>query len=530
MHAKSVLFLFAVITVMSSCFANTGWTDVPGPPVKQSIGMFDGLIGDMQEADCRVCHDTGVPNRHHLLYGQPLPPGSLVPFSDANHDGHPDTIYGCLNCHNSTFTAMRDCTVCHTTSPHHTTSAAVSGNCGDCHGDIVDNMNDGHYIPTYSPSLVTPSASGGDGLPLNSRGNGAGACNYCHDDDGQSTPIILTTATLHHKAASNCTWCHEGQPMDFHTDEEDGFLHAPGKKKPFTNGCTDCHGADLTGGFGPSCFSCHGREWDNDSGSGHSPNFSSAVNIRKCEGCHGPDSLHHIQADSQNANNVGTVVVGGEDAGFGHVGRDAGPNDSDCWGCHGFAMSAVPDLGPVTPTLFKSDVAAILAGKAATVLLSGAAFTNTANQTLYESDVRLTAEDGTSVTLQPDVILDQGNLAVTIPAATLPGNYKLRAAKGDVASNPVVLSVIPVVTITKASGTGPVTITGRGFGGYAVGAGTTVTGTISGGRVRGAQTRTIQGTIISWSDKQIVARFREVPQTVSVHSVFGNATVRIGAR
>ena len=45
----------------------------------------------------------------------------------------------------------------------------------------------------------------------------------------------------------------------------------------------------------------------------------------QCEKCHGPESLHNIQADSPNANNLGSVVVGGEDAGYGHVGRDAGP-------------------------------------------------------------------------------------------------------------------------------------------------------------------------------------------------------------
>jgi hypothetical protein len=43
------------------------------------------------------------------------------------------------------------------------------------------------------------------------------------------------------------------------------------------------------------------------------------VPIRVCEGCHGPDSLHNIQADSPKTP-TGTLVVGGEDAGYGHVG------------------------------------------------------------------------------------------------------------------------------------------------------------------------------------------------------------------
>ncbi len=345
--------------------------------------------------------------------------------------------------------------------------------CVSCHGDVVDNINDGHYIPTYPRSLVTPSSSDGDGLPLNSRRKGAGACDYCHGDDGLEIPTIRNTADLHHAT----------------TYALDGSL---------------------------DCLVCHEM---------HDP-----LSIRTCEGCHGPDSLHNIQADSPNASHLGMIVVGGEDAGYGHVGRDVGPGDSDCWGCHGFSIASAPSSGPIIPTVYSADVASIRAGSDATVTLTGASFTNTMGTTLYESEVALTAADGSSVMLTPDIILDQGKLVVTIPGNTAPGNYNLQAVKDEFASNPAVISIVPAVTITRASANGPVTITGSGFGGYARGSGTTVTGTVSYGRVRRTQARTIQATIISWSDTRIVARFREVPQTVSVRSVFGNATVRIGSR
>ncbi len=518
--------LVTAVAGLAIIVVNNSWADVPAPPVNQDIGMFDGLIGDMQEADCRVCHDSGVPDRHHVLLGQPIPPGSLVPFPDANQNGVPDEFYGCLNCHDVDFTPVRDCTVCHTSSPHHTTPDAVGGDCVACHGDIVDNINDGHYIPAYSPSLVTPAASGGEGLPLNSRGIGAGACNYCHDDDGLATPTILTTPNLHHSVVSNCTLCHDGNPMDFHTDREDGVLHAPGKDRPFTNGCTDCHGADLRGGYGPSCFSCHGREWENDSGSGHSPSFNSAVSMRKCEGCHGPESLHGIQADTSVT--PGQIVVGGELAGFGHVGRDAGPGDSDCWGCHGFAMAAVPGLGPVTPTLYHSDVATMTAGADATIILSGAGFTNLGSGTLYESDVRLTAADGSVINLQPDIILDEGRLAVTIPQMTPPGNYRLQVTKDQSASNPTVISITPTVQVRRAvANRGLVSISGSGFGQYAQGSGTTVTGTYRARVGRLMRTTTVVGTIVSWSDGSIVATFPQNPRSIAVQSVFGRASYRL---
>ena len=154
------------------------------------------------------------------------------------------------------------------------------------------------------------------------------------------------------------------------------------------------------------------------------------LHIRVCEECHSPVSLHNIQADSDGNGRLSSVA---RTKGYGHVGRDGGPGDSDCWGCHGFEVgaSSAPYSGPLIPTLYDSDVASVSAGKAATVLLGGAAFTNMGDGKSHKSNVRLTAENGTSVTLTPDIILDQGNLAVTIPAGTRPGNYKLQAAKGD---------------------------------------------------------------------------------------------------
>jgi hypothetical protein len=41
----------------------------------------------------------------------------------------------------------------------------------------------------------------------------------------------------------------------------DGALHASGMAFPYSNGCTNCHGSNLRGGEGPSCYSCHGQEW-----------------------------------------------------------------------------------------------------------------------------------------------------------------------------------------------------------------------------------------------------------------------------
>lgn len=56
-----------------------------------------------------------------------------------------------------------------------------------------------------------------------------------------------------------------------HDDFKDGFGHARDKKKPFTSHCTDCHAPDLRGGWGPSCYQCHGEKWDKNDVSNLAP-------------------------------------------------------------------------------------------------------------------------------------------------------------------------------------------------------------------------------------------------------------------
>ena len=471
---KTNLF-FIAIAGAAVLLASTGWAAVPAPPVNQELGTVDTIFSSLTEADCRFCHDSGIPDRHHGLYNSVVPSLSLVPYPEFNAPGPvpPQETYTCLSCHSDNFILERDCTVCHdTASPHHQTALADDGDCVACHGDLVDNSDDGHYIPTYAPSLVTPTRSQGDADQVNSYGNGAGACNYCHDQDviPPNPPVLIRSNRSNHHSAnlnnfgSRCNWCH-----DFNL--------------PFIE------------------------------------------QIRVCENCHGPDSLHNIQADSDGD---GLVVVGGELAGYGHVGRDAGPNDSDCWGCHGFAgISVAPGSGPIVPMVYDSNSPVIDAGADATVTLAGASFTNIAEATAYVSEAELTAGDGSSVILTPDTV-DGGSLVVTIPGDTAPGNYDLRAVKANVASNPTVISIVPDVTITETVGGKTVTITGSGFGGYAPGSGTSVIGTITLGGGKSAAARTVEGTIVSWSDTEIEADFgSKRPNQVTVNSVFGSDTAEV---
>ena len=86
--------LLSVVVIGAALFLAPGWAGLSDPSVAQdtSRGTRENF-----EADCRVCHDAGVPDRHHALYGLPVVPGSMAPYPDADGDGLPDLTYGCLN-------------------------------------------------------------------------------------------------------------------------------------------------------------------------------------------------------------------------------------------------------------------------------------------------------------------------------------------------------------------------------------------------------------------------------------------------
>jgi hypothetical protein len=92
-----------------------------------------------------------------------------------------------------------------------------------------------------------------------------------------------------------------------------------------------------------------------------------------------------------------------------------------------------------------------------------------------------------------------------------------------------VISVKPQVRIAKvgrAAATGKITIRGNGFGGYAEGSGTSVTGTVIGA---GGGTETVEAAVVSWSDTAIEVDFgaETVPEAVTVNSVFGSDSSQV---
>jgi hypothetical protein len=499
---------FTVIVLSAALiFAMAASANVPAPPANQQIGMPDTIFNNLEEADCRICHenpdqfpvkDVSIPDRHHLLVGTPIGDPDSAPFADAPGN------FGCLSCHDAdcstgicSINVYRDCTFCHQqvtgdASVHHLTARAQGGACAYCHGDLVNTMEghctvnggacvndsdcpdfaseetcgDGHTIPSSLPSLVTPRPSGGEGLPLNSEGKGAGACNYCHSTgtgtmapgtDTDTGILVYRNSTTHHNSVldgdiTKCAWCHDVLlPQEYY--------------------------------------------------------------IRVCEGCHGFDSLHNIQLDS---NGDGVINPGAELPYYGHIG-----NNDDCWGCHGFSTASSPGAGPITPHISSSDVSVVTGASARVVTLTGSAFTKTGDFP-WEPKVVLTAPGRTSIEITPDSI-SQDLVTATIPAGLSSGNYALRVVKGDTKSNPVVISVVPDVVITNAdcdNKRGILTVTGSGFSEKMEGTDAYISVTLNG----------VPLDIIYWADNKIRAMVSRCygNSGITVNSLFGTASIGNG--
>ncbi len=397
---KSLSFglLYALVLILGTAF--TSWGDVPPPPVNQNIGIFDrvtdfsGQTQTVNRAFCAQCHPGSLVERHHNL---------ILTENRA-----------CLSCHTLapggggfTFTNFRECTSCHQTSPHHTTAAAQARDCASCHGSLVDNFNDGHVIPTYPISSITPKTGGVELQP----NRFAGGCKACHR--GNAAQGIFENNMTHHGTGI-------GIPV-------------------------------AAGGAGGDCAWCH---------AGSSSNMTTFLNIRKCQDCHGIKSLHNIQADTPAAANVGTIVPGAESMGYGHIG-----NNRDCIGCHiGSVLPYASGMESAMPaTIASVSLSALVQGQGATLTIKGDTFVNSVGTTVYRPVVELVKGD--VVTRLYPTSVNATELTVDVPGTLAAGNYDLRLVKNDAVSNKLTLVVAQPITVTSATvANNIVTIKGTGFG------------------------------------------------------------------
>ncbi|MCZ7383017.1 MAG: hypothetical protein O8C64_15780 [Candidatus Methanoperedens sp.] len=457
------IFALAFLTVLAIAA-------IPPPPVNQNFGIYDTMMISYNEPLCRGCHNStaigGVPTRHHTLVAtNAINPATNLPFVCT--DCHPSTpgngmgillVRNCMDCHNGTafWGNSQGAHVSNFTRPHHNTTQAQMRNCKFCHGASVDDYNDGHYIPSYPPSEVTPSA-------LYKASNLTsmrvwGGCLACHAENTLATPPIYYTHT-------------------------NGF-------PPVADGMNNSHHNEIvgiTGGtpIGDQCLWCHVDVVD-------------VLGIRGCETCHSVRSIHNVQFDFANTSTL---------RGYGHIGSnnpsDPANNSWDCKGCHAwydagdvnpFAGAIIPDVQKVTPTVFNSNTPTVLT-------LTGINFVQANSTTVVNVD------DTTNLT---PTTLTNGQITVTV---NLPaGNHYIKVVKTDSVENVPKpsdikpLTVVSRVTITSATlRSGVITITGSGFGTKPV------TNAQQYVTIKHAGTVYYSDSISSWSSTQIKAKKTSTP-------------------
>ena len=459
----------------------------------------------------------------------------------------------------------------------------------DCPADGQWETVDAPWIPTYDPSLVTPWPSGkafgscwvegtcsltttdtclsDADCPANETCVGAlDTMVFCAGDPGnycQAGEVCVQDAATYGGGGDpnarlteegNCNFCHDStidhvgitcDGYDPNLPETPGTCSNAPAQECFKE--ADCYGPILinhdthhfTGATSIGCDLCHVVRTPT----------RTAQDMRACERCHGIPSLHNIQTDSMAAGNIGSIVVGAEEFGYGHIGSNA-----DCNGCHGFdaptLQALAPQSGPVIPFIGSADDLGTEANTPTTVTLGGVAFTNETMGMPYTSEAVL---DGSSDNLA--VSVTESAMVVDLPGLSA-GTHMLRAKKYQKLSNPAVIVVTPQVVIGSVTcADGAATISGSGFSGYldASDSPTQVTGdvTTTGGtdcsvysdkRTCNQQTdcswnkraRVCEGgggdpvttnetaQINSWTDTQIEAQFSACPDdgTVAVTTVW----------
>lgn len=474
------LALGAAVAVMAA---------VPPPPVNQLIGIYDTTQQFQTKQGClqaSPCHqsDTVAVAFHHALtlaprqlscYGDPTAPNPT-----GCHELVRDPASGAM-----VFVEFRDCLRCHTNQPHHVSTRAKAQDCQGCHGTQVDNPTDGHYIPTYAKSNVTPETKWNGNITTAPQNYGG--CAACHQASATTTPRIFSNSETHHGTGigfpptitglptqvGECTWCHAGEP--------------------------------------------------------------NLLDIRACQKCHGINSLHNIQVNSRNPSdfNPANIVPGGELPGFGHIG-----SDFDCWGCHGTFKKYAADAGfqfTIPPASLNGlSTTTLTSGKETTLLITGSGFktayaANKSENVPVNVNVMLKNQTNTfSVTLKPVSVTDS-EIQVVIPALAS-GNYDISIAKDDsynhvALSNVALINALPARSITTAAlGVDKtLTITGTGFN---IEPPLNVKTGIGAYASNGSLSR-----IISWSDNKIIVSNVSFTtgSTVTVKTLNGPITKIISA-
>lgn len=402
-----VIPLMVFLTLVSLSFA------LAPPPVDQRMGVYDTLFANLTEFKCRNCHTSGgtiydpanvtkstdsVPDRHHLL----VPIGKYV----------------CMNCHpvitypngSQAVTIVRDCMQCHDTTfngmtirrPHHETLDAQQRYCSRCHGNLVDDYNDGHYIPTYDISLVTPDTKY---KVINATtGKKWGGCEACHEQNLIMEPPIAFNNKTHHRLGS-----------------------LSGFNPPNSSKCVQCH--DL-----------HNATYGSDS-------------VRYCERCHATKSLHNIQYDY--ANTSGSL-------GSGHIGANWDCNGCHAWYVAG---DVAPGTDVIIPTIETLSISKVIEGTSTVITISGKDFVTTVGGVTHSSEIVIANETSFTTLTPSSISSSEMVVTIPSLSRGAYGIYALKNGNVKSNKLPLV-SVPNVIVKSAVKSSSVITITGSGFGTY----------------------------------------------------------------
>ncbi|MCX9027066.1 MAG: IPT/TIG domain-containing protein, partial [Candidatus Methanoperedens sp.] len=460
------LLLFAVLV-------GIGIAAIPAPPVNQNLGFADTKFVNVSVDHsapgstayaCKDCH-PGAPDIHHYMVSGG--PGSNMTRT---------TALGCADCHpivGGQLTISRNCHDCHDGTvwsgnptgiinlskirgspgrPHHNTTkksassifdatyVAADRQCTFCHGDgYLDNYNDGHYVPTYNGSMVTPMAD----FKVNDSGKLWGGCLACHDDGTEQAYGVFNSDTTHHTVrfwiGYQCNNCHvssgfRAEPVPDYNPEPQAQYFRVWYNESYPS-YTTMFGWDTT----KRHFELRNATMIN---------AGDTLNGTGCEKCHSVRDLHNIETASPGRNLSQTLAD--EIPGYGHIG-----NNSDCNGCHqGWAGSVdnpfpgpkAMSIGSVAPGVLTADVAT-------DVTITGSNFVEDPYTTTVLVDgvsTALTSITETSIVVNVNLAAGAHTIVVQKDVATTPLTTVMAVAPGTISS-------------AKLSGT-TLTIDGAGLG------------------------------------------------------------------
>ncbi|SNQ60989.1 IPT/TIG domain-containing protein [Candidatus Methanoperedens nitratireducens] len=368
---------------------------------------------------------------------------------------------------------------------------------------FIANYDDGHYVPDYGASLVTPTTH--YKVYNATSGRYWGGCFACHQDTTVTDPDLFDSYDTHHTATN-------GQGT--------GALDHQGDRTP-----------------GVTCNWCHTTYWNTTTNSERPIGYpdelkfeirnntllsvGDAINGTGCEKCHDVGTIHNIQKD-----------YGSGTAGKGHI-----ETNWDCNGCHaywdagesGFENVIVPSVYSIT-----TDPAKLTTGAGFTITVTGSGFLSGTTTNPIQASVEI---DGVSYS---GTVTDT-TIVATIPGLT-EGVHTVKVKKtGDYDwqtkySGELSIVVVDPVDATSATlvktGHGldtvyTITVSGSGFGDQPPAEFTELGVTVA-TSVRG-QPVTYTLAVSSWSDAQIVGTVTSavVGDPVTVNALFGSDTVTL---